>query len=593
MFRSLFYLSLFFSLSLSSCQQQAENRSDLPALSTTMDGLVTRFYENFDKHTLDTISDTFILSYLSDQEKEVMSTQYWKLEVNVPITISLMRDTDQTTVPFWLNEKGFILTEKKVKNSHSTYEVWQKDFDKGLVSLGINGFDKHRPVYFIAITPQNANDNLEITPIFPGKQHFETMDVGAFTYHDWDELTLTEVPEELKGHQLLTTIRGRAREAHLVGAFRSTDFPSSALPDQVMLTWSQDPSTTIDIQWRTNNDVKEGKVRYWRADSQDTSFASSVPKQMEDRLLQNDRYIVRHTAKLTGLQPGSEYRYQVAGGPDEWTEIFSFKTSPDVPAPFSFIWFGDVHNTKEWGDMIQDTERKHPENHFYMIAGDLVNTGLHRDDWDKLFGYAGKTIARKPMLAIPGNHDSQDGLGAWMYEDMFSFPDNGPDGLPSGRTFHFTYQNALYLMMDATLPLAEQTPWMEKVLKENQADWKFVVAHFPPYNAVEPYEDIIQEWVPLFDKYEVDMVLGGHFHYYMRSKPLINSEVSTTPGKGTRYIISIGTTGKNKEAPKGYYAEKQFAAQFLYQHVELDGKSLKYTSYDAAGNIKDQFSLKK
>ena len=28
-----------------------------------------------------------------------------------------------------------------VKNMHSTYEVWQKDFNAGLVELGINGFE--------------------------------------------------------------------------------------------------------------------------------------------------------------------------------------------------------------------------------------------------------------------------------------------------------------------------------------------------------------------------------------------------------------------------------------------------------------------
>lgn len=586
------YFRLIIFLLLFSCKNES---SDLvpESLSGTMDDLVTRFYESFEKPTLDTISDAFIQDYLSPSEKEILSTRYWNFEVNVPVTVSIMRDQNQKVIPFWLESSGFKKTAMTVKNSVSTYEVWQKKFEKGSIDLGINGFDKHRPVYFVGVGPQNENDELNITPVFPENQHIETFDVGAFTYHDWDGLTLTEIPDELRGQQLLTTIRGRAREAHLIGAFRNTDFPSSPTPDQVMLTWSSNPSTTIDIQWRTSPEIQSSQVRYWEAESSDTLTQSGNPKEMEDRLLENDRYIQRFTANLSSLTPGTTYQYQVGNDQGNWTTPEKFETASQAPIPFSFIWFGDVHNTDTWGDVIHQAEDRHPENSFYIIAGDLVNTGLHRDDWDQLFAYAGKTISRRPLMAVPGNHDSQDGLGAWMYEDMFSFPDNGPEGFNPERTYSFTYQNALYLMLDATLPNAPQTAWMENVLQENTSDWIFVVTHFPPYNAVEPYENLIEEWVPVFDKYNVDMVMGGHFHYYMRSKPLVDSDIASDPSVGTRYVISIGTKGKNKEAPRGYYAEVQFEAEFLYQHMEIDGKTLHYASYNLEGEVVDQFSIQK
>ncbi|WP_158855853.1 purple acid phosphatase family protein [Lunatibacter salilacus] len=586
------YFHLITLLLLFACKNESQDISTGP-LSGTMDDLVTRFYESFEKPTLDTISDAFIHEYISPSEKEVLSTRYWNFEVDVPVTVSIMRDKDQQTIPFWLAPSGFEKTALTVKNSHSTYEVWQKKFNQGSVDLGINGFDKHRPVYFVGVAPQNERDEVTITPIFPENQHIETFDVGAFTYHDWDGLTLTEVPDQLKGHQLLTTIRGRAREAHLIGAFRNSDFPSSTSPDQVMLTWSGEPSTTVDIQWRTAPEIQSSQVRYWKAENSDTLTQSGNAKIMEDRLLENDRYIQRYTANLSGLTPGTTYQYQVGSDQGVWTDAETFKTAAQSPSPFSFVWFGDVHNTDTWGDLIHQADEKHPDNSFYIIAGDLVNTGLHRDDWDQLFGYAGKTISRRPLMAVPGNHDSQDGLGAWMYEDMFSFPDNGPDGFNPERTYSFTYQNALYLMLDATLPNAPQTAWMEKVLQENTSDWVFVVTHFPPYNAVEPYETLIEEWVPVFDKYSVDMVMGGHFHYYMRSKPLVDSKISSDPSVGTRYVISIGTKGKNKEAPKGEYADVQFEAEFLYQHMEIDGKKLRYTSYNLDGEVVDQFSIEK
>src|SRR5690554_5311012 len=124
------------------------------SLQETMDDIVSRFYKDFDKSQLDTIGDDFILQNLSEEEKYILASKYWSFEVNVPVTVSIMRDSAQKTVPFWLQEAGFQKADLRVKNSHSVYEVWQKDYKAGKVDLGINGFDKHRPVYFISVGAQ-------------------------------------------------------------------------------------------------------------------------------------------------------------------------------------------------------------------------------------------------------------------------------------------------------------------------------------------------------------------------------------------------------------------------------------------------------
>src|SRR5690554_1562716 len=133
------------------------------SVKETMDGVVSRFYQEFEKSQLDTIGNDFILQHLSEDEKNILGSNYWNFEVNVPVTVSLMRDSAQQTVPFWLEGAGFNKTGLKVKNTHSVYEVWQKEFDAGRVNLGINGFDKHRPVYFISVASRNKGDELEIT----------------------------------------------------------------------------------------------------------------------------------------------------------------------------------------------------------------------------------------------------------------------------------------------------------------------------------------------------------------------------------------------------------------------------------------------
>ena len=56
-----------------------------------------------------------------------------------------------------------------------------------------------------------------------------------------------------------------------------------------------------------------------------------------------------------------------------------------------------------------------------------------------------------------------------------------------------------------------------------------------------------REWMPLFDKYGVDLVLTGHDHIYARSKKIYNDEETTDRLKGTYYVIGgvAGSGNKN------------------------------------------------
>lgn len=561
-------------------------------INEVMDRAVTRLYKELTPQQLDTIREPFILKFLSDSDKKTLATQYLTFEVNVPSVVSLMRDQKQKTIPFWLPASGFVKTSMVVKNEEYTYEVWQKKVKAGRIELGINGFDKHRPVYFVSVGPQQAIDKLRLSNITP-RQTLATMQPGTFTYHDWDDLVLDDVPEALKGHILLQTIRGRAREAHLVGAFRKTTTPSSAQPDQVLLTWSGDPSTTIDIQWRAHASVMEGMVQYWINGGRDTLTQVAGRFLMEDRLLQNDRYVCRFTARLMQLTPGTTYTYRVGTKGGNWSVPTTFTTKPATPADFSFIWFGDTHKSQRWGQLAQQAAVRHPEIAFYTIAGDLVSTGLHRDEWDELWQHSGGIFAQKPLMPIPGNHDSQDGLGAWMYQAMLSLPKNGPSGVPAEQTYAFTYQNALFLMIDGTSPIEQQSAWISEQLARSTADWKFAFFHFPPYNYEEDYALIRKEWCSLFDQYHVDMVMSGHVHYYMRTKPMFAEKPVDSPAKGTIYTISVGLPDQHENMPDEQYAAVRYPKGNYYQHLTINGKKLVYSCYGPDGQVKDQATIQK
>lgn len=583
LFICLFFLTINFSCS----------KKEAKTVSKVFDKTITRLYATKSQEELKNLTYQQAISLFSKEDLEVLATRHWMFDVNVPVVVSVIRSVKQKTVPFWLETSGFKKTGMTMNNEMTTYEVWQKSFPAGTVGLGINGLENYSLHYFVSVAPQNINEKLELSNFYPENQFVGTFENGAFTYHDWTELALENVPDELKGQKLLTTIRGRGTETHLVSGFRTTKFPSSAMPDQVLLTWSSDPSTSVDIQWRTDTTINAGVVFYREKGSGTILTANAQKYRMEDLLLMNDRFANRFTAKIRELNPGTKYEYRIEPQTN-WMVNQSFSTSTDNDE-FSFIWFGDTHYSSEWGKIANTAFENHPDAAFFSIAGDVVSDGLHRDQWDELWEYSKNLTRQRPLMCVPGNHDNRLGLGAKMYRDMFSYPENGPKGeeLNPEQTYSFTYKNALFLMIDATSPVEEQTSWIEKQLKNSDATWKFAMFHFPPYNWEEPYVDIQQAWVPLFDKYHVDMVFGGHIHYYMRSKPMKAGKVVDSYNEGTAYIISIGIPSKTLNFTDESYADVRKMEGQFYQYIKIEGDKISYFSVDSEGNLNDSFIIYK
>jgi Predicted phosphohydrolases len=545
-----------------------------------------------DYKQLSQLTNEQVMALFSPEEKEALATQHWSFDVNLPVIVSVMVSEKLKIEPFWLKEKGFQKTSLTMKNEQTVYDVWQKSFKAGRVGLGVNGFDQDLGMhYFVSVAPERKGDQLNLSNFFPEKQFVGVLDNGAFTYHDWDELVLTDVPAEMIGQKLLTTTRGRTAASHLIGAFRSTSHPSSSTPDQVHLSWSSDPATSMDIQWRTDTTVNISAVKFRIKGTNEEQSVSAEKIRLEDRMLANDRYVNNFTAKLSKLKPGTTYEY-VVGNKADWKEASSFNTAGDDHT-YSFLWFGDTHYSPKFGEILHLSYEEHPDVAFYSIVGDLVSDGLFRNQWDDLFEYSLGVMDNIPLMAVPGNHDNRAGLGAQLFRDQFSYPFNAPEGVPTEQTYSFTYKNTLFLMVDATSPMEPQTPWIEKQLAESKATWKIVMFHFPPYNWEEPYFDIQKAWVPLFDKYHVDMVCGGHIHYYMRSKPMRAGVVVPKYCDGTVYAISIATSTHDHEMTPEPYAAVRSALGPLYQYVKVDGSKLIYQAFDLQNKMIDSFEIKK
>lgn len=582
-------LALLFALVLAAVPALAEG------VSPVMDTLVSRLTAQFDPPALNELDTPTILRFLTPEEREVLATGYWTFLVRVPVTVSIMRHVEQAETPFWLEETGFAQTELTVENEHYTYEVWQKDFPAGPIGLGINGFDAHRPHYFVAIGAQNPDDEVVVEDLYPPEFDVRSMEGGALIYHDWTELVLTRVPAELRGQHLLTTIRGRARAAHIKGAFRETAHPTSATPDLVALTWADDPSTSQAVQWRTNALVSASALHYRRAGTGD-DFARvyARPTRIEDRMLRNDRVMHRWTALAEGLDPATTYEYYLTvGGADAKHAAATFTTAPAGKADFNFIYLGDTHRQPAWGEMMTLLKEERPEAAFYVLAGDLVGTGLYRDDWDDFFALSTAVFAERPVMPCIGNHDDHDGLGAQMYLDFFALPENGPAGVRPEGAYHFTYAGALFLIFDIGSDVGLQADWAAEILENAEETWKFAMFHFPPYAQKTDYPVLRERWGSVFETHGVDIVMTGHVHQYLRTKPIRHGEFMDSPEQGTTYVTSIAIPFEARQ-PKAPYAEVEVSEGGpLYQYIEIRGDTLHFTAVDSTRGIIDQFVIDK
>ncbi|MFZ4261564.1 metallophosphoesterase [Sphingobacterium sp. HJSM2_6] len=554
-----------------SCKPTQSSSTIASLMHNTVNGL----YASGEWKKFDSLNQNDILTYFSKQDQQVLAEKYWEFEINEDAMLYIARDKNQQEIPFWLIRNGFQKTDLSLANESVEYEVWKKRFSKGLVQLGINGFDRHRFVYFTLVQPEKQQDHFKISPRYPIQQSVTKLSKGVSTYQDWTELQLQEIPEALQGSYLLDTYRGRSREAHLQKAFRTTHFPSSPMADQILLTWTGDPSTSQHISWRSATSVKQSKLRYWKENEKDTLSVDALVERLVDIQLANDSEINRFHVDLTGLSAGTKYAYQIVT--DQQKSIsYSFQTSSHVDS-MEFGWFGDIHNDDIWAKYVPKWKNSFPNAQFYLLTGDLVNTGQYRDHWDQLMNGLSTIGASRPIMAVPGNHDSQEGIFPSMYQHFLKYPNHGPFVEANGLTYSFVYGHSKFLMLDGvTFSTASQKKWLEEELKASKEKFKIVCFHFAPYTFESTYADILSDWIPLFDQYGVDLVLSGHFHYYLRTQ---GEKSKSSP----MYVMSVATSVKSRDDIQVLKDAHWKNQGYLYQHIKINKNKLELWSVDTAG----------
>ncbi len=379
------------------------------------------------------------------------------------------------------------------------------------------------------------------------------------------------------------------------------------VPDRIILTWSDDPATTVNVTWRTSVDVAQSIGQYAEASSLvgdmqfgDVKHAQQVAGSLESFTSDLGEAHV-HSLKLANLKPATTYAYRVGDGLN-WSEWFHFTTAADKPAPFSFIYFGDAQNAVRslWSRVVREAHSEAPRAAFMLHAGDLINRANADNEWGEWFSAGGFLNAMIPSIATPGNHEyglsvaGSQLTGHWR--PQFAFPLNGPPGLEE-TAYYLDYQGARIISLNSNERQQEQIAWLEEVLKNNPHRWTIVTFHHPVYSAAKDRDNgnIRNWWKPLFDKYGVDLVLQGHDHTYARSAKGGPKNVNVPDGvrgqqANTVYVVSVSGP---KMYPLGdaWQVSRNASGVQLYQVIKVFPERVQYEARLATGELYDAFTL--
>lgn len=365
--------------------------------------------------------------------------------------------------------------------------------------------------------------------------------------------------------------------------------PLNDIPDQMILSWTDDPYTTQTIAWRMTTDTGQERVQYIPAAASQGSFNGAQEETATKSLLYSGYW--HFEATLKDLTPGTQYTYRV-GRDGAWSESGTF-TTPASGSKLSFLYMGDVQQGYEnWGKMLLSITEVCPNLKFAVMGGDLVNDGGSSDEWEQFFYAAAPLFKKLPILPAAGNHDDKP----WFWTS-FALPRNGPEGFKE-KFYSFDYGNCHIAVLDSNLMGASGSAyetiknWLQKDLDGSSKPWKLLVMHYPPYPVAEDgHSDNLQEnWVPLFEKCGVDLALVGHQHVYMRSKPLSGGKI---PADGQGIVYVMGNAGSKFYPPgdESDYIAKEQAYVSNYEIISIDDDSLNMTAWSNDGQLIDTFTL--
>jgi len=350
--------------------------------------------------------------------------------------------------------------------------------------------------------------------------------------------------------------------------------PADGTPEQIHLTWGEDPSSSVCVSWASPAQALNPRVQL----RQNDAVIHALQRTYTDGI--NGQTVFTYHAMLRALPPDSLIEYSVTADNDRNRAhpfSSSFRTAPRGRAAFRWTSYGDlatpvtswVLSSPQSRFAVEAVERFQPL--FHLLNGDLCYANLNFTAQPAVWADFGRNVqnsaAKRPWMPCPGNHEIEFGngpLGYASYLTRYSLPDNATAF--SGLWYRFQVGSVLFVSLcaedviyqdsgaflagpaplvpapltgNAPIPPGTsiynrgysggaQTRWLEQTLAAAAADpgvdWIVVQMHQDALSSSKygngSDKGIRESWLPLFDRYGVDLVLCGHDHDYERSWPV-------------------------------------------------------------------------
>ncbi|MBE6819671.1 MAG: metallophosphoesterase family protein [Ruminococcaceae bacterium] len=311
---------------------------------------------------------------------------------------------------------------------------------------------------------------------------------------------------------------------------------------------------------------------------------------------ENDRQLVCRVT-VTGLKENTVYYYQWNKG-TEWSGIEKYETKSFSDHKVMVV--GDIQiaedwredsDTQEqighnWNNVLAEALEKNPDISFLVSPGDNTSTGETEKEWQTLL--TPKALRSLPLALAIGNHDKK----GMMYNYYTNMPNEYYGRFFAGldRDFWFRYGDVLYLFYDSTSGNApDHMAMTKKAVKENlDAKWRIGVVHHGIYGAGDCIGDAETEillttiFAPIFETYDLDLVITGHTHSQGRSHFMQDTKVVGLAESGKTYTDPKGIVYLNSNSVCEKVIMDYEAEHLAYSFMENDVTT--YTTLDFKGD---------
>ena len=340
---------------------------------------------------------------------------------------------------------------------------------------------------------------------------------------------------------------------------------------------AQDNSTSRTIMWQSDSSEPDAIIEYRQEGTENTQNINATDKAFTDD--GSTTYI--HEATLTGLTPNTKYEYRVGYGADRRSDWYSLETAG--ASVYDVLIYPDSQSAdySQWEEIVKSSALRNPRTALYIGMGDLVDNGEQAYQWRTWLNSIKPLSANVPLAPTLGNHEMYTldwkMREPYAYLNYFEVPPNGNETF-NRRYYSYDFGDVHYVVLDTTLYESNhednhdthhpdlydvQVQWLRQDLAANTKKWTVVLMHRDPFqyafdgpggSRAVGFDDEGVLFMPIFDEFNVDLVLSAHLHSYRNRGHVRHFDRDSS---GPLYILTgiAGDVGrpKWKEHPLDVY----------------------------------------